>query len=207
MIRAFGEFDVVVIAASAGGIPVLERIMSRLPEWFPAPILVVQHMSPHLQSVLPEILDRKSALTVTGAKSGALLRPGRVYVAPPDRHLVVRGDYCALSNRERVNFTRPAADVLFASAARSYGSRTLGVVLTGYLRDGAEGSAIIRKAGGVVIAQDPSTCLAPGMPEAAIQSGADFIVDPHYLPSALVSLVVVPGVTAMFGVGRYRPAA
>jgi two-component system chemotaxis response regulator CheB len=207
MIRAFGEIDVVVIAASAGGIPVLERIMSRLPEWFPAPILVVQHMSPRLRSVLPEILARRSALTVREAKDGALLLPGHVYVAPPDRHLEVRGDYCALSDRERVNFTRPAADVLFASAARSYGSRTLGVVLTGYLKDGAEGSAIIRKAGGVVIAQDPSTCLASGMPEAAIRSGADFIVDPHYLPRALVSLVVVPGVTAMFGVGRYRPAA
>ena len=140
--------------------------------------------------------------------SGESLKPGHVYVAPPGQHLRISNlGKCVLGTEDHENYCRPSADVLFRSAVRRFGSRTLGVVLTGFLDDGARGAAGIRAAGGVVIAQDPATCYAAQMPNAAIKAGADFILSPAEISSALASLVMTPGVAAMFGVGPYRRVA
>jgi two-component system chemotaxis response regulator CheB len=194
-------FDVVVIAASLGGRETLERVLGPLPVDFPAPIVVVQHLHPLSPGCLPGLLARRTALAVVHARPEAPLRGGTVYVAPPGRHLLVtRARRCALSDGPRVNFARPAADLLFASAAESFGARTLGVVLTGRLSDGASGAAAIRRAGGVVLAQDPATCVAPDMPRATIErAGAQFVLPPATLAAALIALVALPGVPSLFG--------
>nr|ASV46934.1 chemotaxis protein [uncultured bacterium] len=201
-------FDVVVIAASLGGREVLEAILDALPADFPAPILVAQHQSDHSPGHLPDLLARRARLRVRHAAAAEAVCPGTVYVAPPGRHLLVAaGGRCALSDGPRVSYARPAADLLFASAAEAFGSRTLGVVLTGRLSDGAAGAAAIRRAGGVVLAQDPATCRAPGMPQAAIaRRAAQLALPPAALGAALVGLVAVPGMTAVLGL-RPRAAA
>lgn len=202
------QFDVVVLASSAGGISVLKTLVERLPESFPAPIMVVQHRPAFQPDLLRQILAQRTPMRVVQAETGQPLVAGRVYVAPPGRHLEVSDQgLCQLTDGDRVNFCRPAADILFSSAARRFGSRTLGVVLTGFLHDGAAGTSAIRAAGGVVIAQDPSTCLASSMPLAAIRNGADFLLPPRAISAALVSLVATTGVAEMFGVGRFRRAA
>jgi two-component system chemotaxis response regulator CheB len=203
------NFDAVVIAGSLGGLDVLRRIVELLPADFPAPVIVVQHISPVFPSHLPQLLARASRLTVKHAEHGERLRAATVFVAPPDRHVRIEAGG-RLSSRDdaRVNFVRPAADPLFSSAASALGTRSLGVVLTGMLSDGAVGGAALRAAGGVLIAQDPSTCQARGMPEAAIAlGGADFVLAPTLIAYALIGLVMTPGLPALFGVGERRKAA
>jgi two-component system chemotaxis response regulator CheB len=201
-------FDVVVVAASLGGPRALGEILERLPAEFPAPILVAQHVAAHSPGYLPEMLAQRSRLAVRHPAAGEPLRAGTVYLAPPGRHLLVAaGGRCAVSDGPRVSFARPAADLLFASAAEAFGARVLGVVLTGLLFDGAAGAAAIRAAGGVVLAQDPATCRAPEMPRAAIRRGAvHFTLPPATIAAALVGLVAVPGTPALFGLGA-RAAA
>ncbi len=201
-------FDVVVIAASLGGREVLEAILDVLPADFPAPILVVQHQAEGGPGYLPDLLARRTRLSVRHAAAEGVLCPGTVYVAPPGRHLLVAaGGRCALSDGPRVSFARPAADLLFASAAEAFGARTLGVVLTGRLFDGAAGAAAIRRVGGVVLAQDPATCRAPGMPQAVIaRRAAHLTLPPAALGAALVGLVAVPGMPAILGLRPRRAA-
>jgi len=206
---SFGEpeFDVVVIASSFGGLRALATILADLPGDFPAPIMVVHHVG--AESILPHLLRMRTALRVKHAHDAEPLRAGTAYVAPPQRHLLV-GPFgtCRLSAVGRVNFLRPSADMLFSSAAERFGPRTLGVVLTGHLFDGTLGSAAVRAHGGVVIAQDPRTCEAVGMPETAIHSGCvDIVLSLEGIARALVSLVAVPRVTALLGIGRHRSAA
>lgn len=195
-------FDVVAIAASLGGLQVLRDVLSALPADFSAPILVVQHLSGTFPTSFTDFLGRRLRFKVEWARHGATLCARTIYLAPPDRHLTVTARCTAeLSDGPRAHFARPAADRLFASAAASFGPRALGIVLSGRLEDGALGAAAIHRAGGVVLAQDPRTCRAPDMPEAAIRSGAvDFVLPPETLASALVSLVMVPGARALFGV-------
>ena len=161
------------------------------------------HVPPDSKGLLPALLGRNAKLKVKNAEEGERLRSGCVYVAPPDRHLAITPNgRCELSRSAYVNFTRPAADVLFASAS-GFASGALGVVLTGYLYDGAAGAAAIRAAGGIVLAQEPTTSVASGMPSAAIDNGAANLVLPlESLPSALVTLVSVPGARELFGLPR-----
>ncbi|HJX28974.1 MAG TPA: chemotaxis protein CheB [Thermoanaerobaculia bacterium] len=196
-------FDVVVIASSLGGPGTLRRIFSALPPDFPAPIVVVQHLSAQTSVPLHGLVAR-SRLPLEWASEGARLRAGTVYLASPGRHLrVTRTCSFRLSDEPRVGFSRPSADLLFASAAESFGPRTLGAVLGGRLSDGTAGAVEIRRAGGVVLAQDPETCIAPSMPQSALrQGGVDFVLPPEGIVSALVSLVMVPGARALFGVQR-----
>lgn len=205
--RSFLDFDVVCLAASLGGIEVLKSLVTALPPAFPAPVMIVQHIAPHRPSLLREILAYRSRLPVHEADDECVLLPGHVYVAPPGRHLEIDGDFCSLTDRDRVNFSRQSADVLFKSASLRFGPRVLGIVLTGLLHDGALGAAAIRASGGVVIAQEPASCVAPGMPLAAIREGVDFVLDPAQISRAMIGLVSVPGVAAMFGVGRHRQVA
>jgi len=200
---ARAEFDVVVMATSLGGREALEQLLAPLAADFPAPIVVVQHVDAHSPSYLPELLARSTRLAVRHAVEDEPLVASTVYVAPPGRHLLVGAErQCVLSTAPPVVFSRPSADPLFVSAAGVFGARTLGVILTGRLRDGTVGAQAIRRAGGVVLAQDPATCRAPAMPLAAILAGAVHVTLPvASLGSALNVLVSVPGGRALFGLG------
>jgi two-component system, chemotaxis family, protein-glutamate methylesterase/glutaminase len=185
-------FDVVALAASAGGLTALSRVLTDLPAHFPAALLVVQHLDPHHRSLMADILGRRTALRVKQAAEGDRFLPGTVYVAPPDRHLLVNPDgTLSLSRTELVHFVRPSADLLFESVAATAKQRAIAVVLTGTGVDGNMGVRAIKKMGGTVIVQNEQTSEFFGMPSAAIQTGcADFILPLDEIPKALLALVV-----------------
>lgn len=172
-------FDVVVVGTSAGGLPALTTIFSELTWPLPAAIAVVLHLSPDHSSFLPEVLSRGSGHRIQWATDDSRLEPGTVYVAPPDRHLVI-GDrsHLSLTSSPRVHFARPAIDCLFESAAHVFGERAIGVVLTGNGLDGTSGALAVRRSGGVVIAQDEATAEFFSMPREVIVSGAATLVLP-----------------------------
>jgi two-component system chemotaxis response regulator CheB len=184
-------FDVVAVAASAGGLQALSGLFSALPADFPAALVVVQHLDPRHRSLIAAILSRRTALEVKEAEEGDALRPGTVYIAPPNKHLLVNPDgTLALAQSELVHFVRPSADLLFESVAASFKDRAIAVVLTGTGSDGTMGVQAIKKMGGTVIAQDEATSEFFGMPGAAIQTGSvDFVLPLREIPSALVTLV------------------
>lgn len=185
-------FDVVALAASAGGLTALSRVLADIPAHLPAAILVVQHLDPHHRSLMADILGRRTALRVKQAEEGDRYLPGAVYVAPPDRHLLVNPDgTLSLSRTELVHFVRPSADLLFESVAATSKQRAIAVVLTGTGVDGTMGVRAIKRMGGTVIAQNEQTSEFFGMPSAAIQTGcADFILPLDEIPKALLALVV-----------------
>ncbi|MFH0809967.1 MAG: chemotaxis protein CheB [Pseudomonadota bacterium] len=185
-------FDVVAIASSAGGLNALTQILSALPADFGAPIVVVQHLDPHHRSLMADIISRRTKLQVNQAEEGNRLVPGAVYMAPPDRHLLVNPDgLLSLPQRDLVSFVRPSADLLFESVAASHRERAIAVVLTGTGSDGAAGVRAIKKLGGTVIAQDEASAEFFGMPGAAIRTGSvDFVLPLAEIPSALVTLVM-----------------
>lgn len=159
----------IVIGASVGGLKALSTILEALPATFPASVAIVQHRRATDGSLLCELLGRTSLLPVLEPLHGAPLRPGHVYLAPPDYHLLVEPGAFALSVDPPVCCSRPSIDVLFESAAGAYGRRTIGVVLTGANTDGAAGAAEIARAGGQVIVQDPATAEGPTCPRAALE--------------------------------------
>ena len=185
-------FDVLALAASAGGLHALSRVLSEIPADFPGAIIVLQHLDPRHRSLMAEILSRRTPLPVKQAQEGNQLRPGMVYVAPPNRHLLVNPDgTLSLSQSELVHFVRPSADLLFESVAASYRERAIAVVLTGTGTDGNMGVRAVKKMGGTVIAQDEKSSEFFGMPGAAIHTGnVDFILPLEEIASALVTLVV-----------------
>jgi two-component system chemotaxis response regulator CheB len=184
-------FDIVALAASAGGLGAISAILSGLPGHFPATIVIVQHLDPRHRSLMADILSRRTTLHVKQAEEGDRLAPTTVYIAPPNRHLLVNPDgTLSLSQSELVHFVRPSADLLFESVAASYKDRTIAVVLTGTGSDGAMGVQAIKKMGGTVIVQDEKTSEFFGMPGAAIQTGsADFVLPLDEIAPALVTLV------------------
>ena len=185
-------FDIVALASSAGGLSALSEVLSTLPEDFPASIAVVQHLDPRHRSLMAKILSGRTQLSVKEAEEGDRLRPGVVYVAPPDRHLLINpGGTISLTQSEMVHFVRPSADLLFESVAASFKDRAIAVVLTGSGSDGKMGVMAIKKMGGTVIAQDEATSEFFGMPGSAIQSGnVDFVLPLGEIASALVTLVM-----------------
>ncbi|WP_043615584.1 chemotaxis protein CheB [Nonomuraea candida] len=162
--------DVVVTAASAGGVEPLRALLSELPADLPAAVLVVLHMPPRGKSVLADILNRAGPLKAFPAEDKETVRPGRVYVARPDFHLLVSDGRVRLSRGPRHNGHRPAADPLFMSAALDAGPRAAAVVLSGALDDGAKGCEAIDRYGGAVAVQEPAECAFPGMPGAAMRA-------------------------------------
>jgi two-component system chemotaxis response regulator CheB len=186
------SFDVVAIAASAGGLKAINVILSSLSSKFPATIVVVQHLDPRHRSLMAEILARNTTLRVKQAEDGETMQPGTVYIAPPDRHLLVNSDSTlALSQSELVHFVRPSADLLFESVAASHKDRAIAVVLTGTGSDGSMGVQAIKKMGGTVICQDVDTAEFSGMPLAAMQSKCvDFSLPLDEIAAALVTLVM-----------------
>lgn len=185
--------DIVVIGTSAGGVQVLTELVRGLPAGFPAALFVVCHVPAGAVSNLPEILSRNSALLARHARNGEPIYPGHIYVAPPDYHLVLGEGTVQLDHGARENRHRPAIDPLFRSAARIYGPRVVGVILTGALYDGIAGLIAVRASGGVGIVQDPSEAFLPAMPEAATAiAGADCVVPSAELAPRLIELVRCP---------------
>jgi two-component system, chemotaxis family, protein-glutamate methylesterase/glutaminase len=184
-------FDVVAMASSAGGLTALIQVLTNLPATFPAAIAIVQHLDPRHRSLMADILSRRTALFVKEAAEGDSLQPGTVYIAPPDRHLLVNSDgTLSLTQSELVHFVRPSADLLFESVAASYRDRAIAVVLTGTGSDGSMGVQAIKKMQGTLIVQDKQTSDFFGMPGAAIQTGgADFVLPLDEIAPALVTLV------------------
>jgi two-component system chemotaxis response regulator CheB len=170
----------------------LTEVLSALPEDFPAPLVVVQHLDRLHRSHMAEILSRHISLPVKQAEEGDRLRRGSVAIAPPDQHLLVNPDgTLSLSHAELVHFVRPSADLLFESVAASYKERAVAVVLTGMGHDGAMGVRAIKKLGGTVIAQDKNTAQFSGMPSAAIDTGkVDLVLPLAEIAPALVDLVM-----------------
>ncbi|HUS66038.1 MAG TPA: chemotaxis protein CheB [Kofleriaceae bacterium] len=164
--------DIIVVGASSGGVEALSRLVRSLPVDIPAAIFVVLHIAPDRTSALPAILNRQGRLPVVHATDGEPIVSGRVYVAPPDRHLVLLPGRIVLTSGARENRVRPAIDVLFRTAAVSYPGRTIGVVLTGQLDDGAAGMAAIKACGGMAVVQDPAEAVAPSMPLAALEAAS-----------------------------------
>jgi two-component system chemotaxis response regulator CheB len=179
------KHDVIVIGASAGGVEGISRVVSDLPRDLPASVLVVLHIS-RGRSFLPEILTRAARLRAAHPEDGESLEYGRIYVAPPDHHMILESGQVRIAHSASENGVRPAVDPLFRSAARVYGGRVVGVILTGTLDDGTAGIAAVHEAGGITIAQDPDEAFAPGMPRSAIATGH---VD-HVLPLRDISLLL-----------------
>src|SRR5262245_19943756 len=185
-------FDIVALAASAGGLTALSHVLTALPGDFPATLVVVQHLDPRHRSLMADILSRRTPLQVKQAEEGEHLSPSTVYIAPHNRHLLVNPDgTLSLSQSELVHFLRPSADLLFESVAASYRERAIAIVLTGTGSDGAMGVQAIKKMGGTVIAQDEATSEFFGMPSAAIHSGSvDFILPLNEIATAIITLVM-----------------
>jgi two-component system, chemotaxis family, protein-glutamate methylesterase/glutaminase len=182
------DFALVVVGASYGGIEAMEKLFADLPAQTPAAILCVLHVGPY-PSHFPNILNRHSLLQAHHAKHGELIRAGQIYVAPPDHHLLVRRSQLTLSRGPRVNWSRPAIDPLFASAAKTYGSRVIGVLLTGRLNDGTAGLYEVKRHGGITIVQDPSEAMCPGMPSGALKRvPVDHCVDLAAMPRILFQI-------------------
>jgi two-component system, chemotaxis family, protein-glutamate methylesterase/glutaminase len=161
--------DLVVVGASWGGLDAVREIVGALPAGFGAPVVVAQHRSPESHpTALKDILGAAAHLHVCEAEDKDQIRPGTLYVAAPDYHLLVEHDRLALSTDEPVQYARPSIDVLFASAAESFRERCIGVVLTGANADGAEGLRRVAELGGTAIVQDPDTSVRREMPRAAI---------------------------------------
>ena len=186
------NFDIVALAASAGGLNALSLVLAGLPGDFPAPVVIVQHLDPRHRSLMANILSHHTPLKVKQAEEGDSLQAGTVYIAPPDRHLLVNPDTSlSLTQSELVHFVRPSADLLFESVAASFREAAIAVVLSGTGSDGAMGIQAIKKMGGTVIAQDKTSAEFFGMPGAAIQTGdVDFILPLDDISPALVTLVV-----------------
>lgn len=184
-------FDIVAIAASAGGVTALTSVLGSLPAEFPAIVVCVQHLDPRHRSLMPQVVGRRSKMPVDQAREGMALEPGHIYLAPPDRHMLINRDATvSLTQTELVNFVRPSADLLFESVAAGFGERAIAVVLTGAGKDGSMGVTAIKKRGGTVIVQDESTSEFFGMPSAAIRTGvADFVLGLDEIPAALLTLV------------------
>lgn len=163
----------VVLGASAGGLEALVDIFGAIGEARTPPLVVVMHVAPGATSALCEILARRVALDVHAPAGDEVIRPDTVYVAPPDRHLVVDGATLHVSRGPLVNGHRPAVDTTMLSAADSYGPRAAGVVLSGMLDDGAAGLAAISRAGGTVVVQDPVTARYASMPRAALAAAPE----------------------------------
>jgi two-component system chemotaxis response regulator CheB len=166
----------------------LSALVRILPEDLRAAIFVVLHVLPHTRSYLPELLAR-SRLKVSHAVDGSPIERGRVYIAPPNHHLLIEAGHMHLSSGPRENRHRPAINPLFRSAALAYGPRVVGVILTGNLDDGTVGLWEVKRHGGIAVVQDPNEAVYPGMPESALANvDVDFTVKLNELPELLMTL-------------------
>ena len=193
--------NIVAIGTSAGGVEALRSVVGALPARFPAAILITIHLPSHSRSSMAELLTRAGPLKASFAAEGMIVKNGRIYVARPGYHLIIEGERLALGTGPRENKTRPSIDPMFRSAALCCGNRTIGVVLTGTLGDGAAGLWAIKEAGGITVVQDPQEAAFPEMPLAALSHlDPDHLTKLPDLPRLLETLVNQPA-------GEPRPVA
>jgi two-component system chemotaxis response regulator CheB len=190
-LRRGSRYDLVVMAASAGGVHALQAVLFALPADFQVPIAVVQHRSTRQPNLLARVLGRCTALAVKIAEPSEVMQPGTVYLAPPDLHLTVHRDGSfALSDGQKIRHVRSSANPLFESAAEAFGGRVIAVVLTGGDRDATDGVQSVKAHGGMVIAQDEATSEHFGMPHAAIETGCvDWVLPVEQIGPTLVKLM------------------
>lgn len=184
---------IIVIGASAGGMEALIQIVGALPANLSAAVFVVWHLSPDSPGILPEVLSRHGLLRARNAVDWDRIEPGRIYVAPPDHHLLLERGQIRLSRGPRENRFRPAVDVLFRSAAQAYGPEVIGVVLSGSLDDGTAGLYAIKRRGGKAVVQDPEEAPYPSMPLSALEHvDVDYTVKLAEMGPLLTRLVQTP---------------
>lgn len=179
--------DIVVVGASAGGVEALRRLVRDFPENLEAALFVVLHLPAHAPSMLPNILRRAGRLRTAQAVDGELIQKGRIYVAPPDRHLLIRPGRVQLTTGPTENGYRPAIDSLFRTAALTYGPRVIGVILSGALDDGTAGLRVVKSRDGIAVVQDPADALYAAMPSSAIE----YVDVDHVLPLADIGAIIV----------------
>ena len=185
--------DIIVIGTSAGGVEALREVAHGLPPDLAAAVFIVIHLPATSSSVLPDILSRNGPLPAFHAIDGEDIRRGRIYIAPPDYHLMVERDHMRVVRCPKENRMRPAADPLFRSAARAFGPRVIGLVLTGTLDDGTAGLLAVKRRGGVTVAQDPIDALYPGMPRSALNNViVDYCLPLSEIPPLLARLTETP---------------
>jgi two-component system, chemotaxis family, protein-glutamate methylesterase/glutaminase len=197
--------DIVVVGASAGGMEALQKLVANLPEDFPGSLFIVWHLSPGLRSILPAVLERAGKLPAAHPADGDRIEPGRIYVAPNDHHMLLERGYIRIARGPKENRFRPAVDPLFRSAAYIYGTRAVGVVLTGALDDGTAGLWAIKLRGGTAIVQDPSDAQQRSMPLNALDNvDVDYKLPVAEIGPLLARLVREEAREALPMVGRER---
>lgn len=186
--------DIIVIGTSTGGIDALKELVAALPRDLKATIFITLHVAPYSLGILPEILERAGELPAANAQDWEKIEPGRIYVAPPDHHLLVEpSGHVRVTRGPRENRFRPAIDPLFRSAAHAYGPRVVGVILTGWLDDGTAGLYAVKERGGTAIVQHPDDAFAPAMPLSAIKHvEVDHIIRLKEIAPLLVKLADAP---------------
>ena len=184
------DVEAVVIGASAGGVQALGTLLPALPAELRVPCFIVLHLPRERPSLLAEIFSPHCRRPIEEAQDKEPVQPGTVYIAPPDYHLLIdRGPALALSTDDLVHFSRPSIDVLFESAADVYGKGLLGIILTGWNEDGADGLEAVHRAGGLTIVQHPDTAEAPVMPQSALaRSRARFVLTLEEIAELLKAL-------------------
>lgn len=185
--------DIIVIGGSAGGVQTVLEIIRMLPPDLRAAVFVVIHTSPSSPGVLADLLNRAGPFSAFTAINGQKIIPGRIYVAPPDHQLLIKRKGVRVTRGPKENGFRPAVDPLFRTAARAFGPRVIGVVVSGNLDDGTEGLTVIKEHGGVAVVQDPTEAMFPSMPASAIQNdNIDFVLPVSKIPDVLSRLVREP---------------
>jgi two-component system chemotaxis response regulator CheB len=185
--------DIIVLGASAGGVETLSRLAGRLPAGLPAALFIVCHFPRSEHSILPQILSRHGPLLAAHAQDGEAIRPGRIYVAPPDYHMTLAAGVVRLDHGANENRHRPAIDPLFRTAARVYGPRVVGVVLSGTLFDGIAGLMAVRGGGGVTVVQDPAEAPLPELPQQArLMARPDYVLPVDDIAGLLAGLAGHP---------------
>lgn len=176
-IRTIKTYKAIVLGVSSGGMEAIKKIFTALPASFGIPMVIVQHVSPRSDSQWISILNKNCQLQIKEADEKEKIKKGIIYIAPPNYHLLIENDHTfSLTVDEKVNYARPAIDVLFETAAIAFKSNLIGIVLTGANHDGAAGLKMIKECGGLCIVQDPATAVSPYMPQSAIA-----LAEPDYV--------------------------
>ena len=181
--------DIIVVGASAGGIEALRVLVAALPADLAGSLFIVVHTSPDAPGMLADIFNRSGKLRATYATDGERIEKGRIFVAPPNRHLLIEPNRVRVTRGPKENRFRPAVDPLFRSAAQTYGPRVVGVILTGYMDDGTAGLWTVKRLGGTTVVQDPTDALVPFMPRnAATHVKVDYCLPLEKIAPLLVRL-------------------
>jgi two-component system, chemotaxis family, protein-glutamate methylesterase/glutaminase len=195
--------DIIVVGASAGGVEALQNFVRALPPNFPGSIFITLHFPENGTSVMPRILSRAGPLPAVHAANGESIVPGRIYIAPPDNHLLLTTHGLRVVRGPKENGHRPAVDPMFRSAAVAFGPRVIGVVLSGSLDDGTSGLAAIKRRGGLALVQDPQDALYASMPQSAIDHvKVDRVAAIKHLSRTLIEMMATPIPDAEFPVTR-----